>query len=190
MNNIKSRVESSSKTLNSNSNSKSLSIKSVPSSSISTSLFDAPIKQRPRILTKFSCETLMFPCSSKKLNLLGRQIARIPLSAAIIQMKFSDKRAAKPILSTLQNAFGRIKMEASLENREKFVILAAMVGRGPFIKKIVPRARGRVGIQNKPHSFLRMEIGIPDPFKIAKKQLKVKNRFQRERENVYIKLDY
>ena len=55
----------------------------------------------PQLFMQHKYSTANFKISHRKLNMLGRQIAGQPIDMAIMQMKFSEKRASKRIKSML-----------------------------------------------------------------------------------------
>ena len=146
-----------------------------------------------RELTKeFWIRTTLFRVSSQKLNLLGRQISRLPLPMAILQMKFSPKKAAREIYSLLLQAQSRIN-KLSPENGQitdptKFIIQQALVGNGPYLKRIDIKGRGRHGLIWRPHSFMRLQVAIPDEDATLRKRFKVK--IWKENKPAMVRLDY
>ncbi len=145
-------------------------------------------KKQPKPLTQFWIRTSMFRVSSQKLNLIGRQISNLSLPQAIVQMQFSPKRAAKEVLSLLLQAQGRIKAAPEKPDSSAFTIQQAVVGKGTYLKRIDIKGRGRHGIIWKPHSFLRVQVGIPDADALLKKRFKV--CVPRENKPVMVRLDY
>lgn len=147
-------------------------------------------------LNEFWIRTGLFRVSSQKLNLLGRQITRLPLPMAILQMKFSSKKAAKEIYSLLLQAQARIinlskdqlSSQQQITDPSKFVIQQAVIGNGPYLKRIDIKGRGRHGVIWRPHSFLRLQVAIPDADLALKKRFKVK--IQKENKPVMIRLNY
>lgn len=156
------------------------------------------IKKEP--IRDFWIRTSFFRVSSQKLNLLGRQIARLSLPTAILQMKFSKKKAAREVQALLLQAQSRITKLQLLPNQDnhhqqqqitdpsKFVIQQALVGKGPYLKRIDIKGRGRHGLIWRPHSFLRLQVAIPDEEAILNKKYKVK--IQKENKPVMIRLNY
>lgn len=176
-----------------NTNANSISVNSNPStnSTVLTPWTISPQKREP--LTDFWIRTSLFRVSSQKLNLLGRQIARLPLPAASLQMKFSLKKAAREVHSLLLQAQSRISKLDPLDGRQitdpsKFIVQQALVGKGPYLKRIDIKGRGRHGIIWRPHSFLRLQLAIPDEEAALKKKFKV--RIAKENKPVMTRLEY
>lgn len=141
----------------------------------------------------FWIRTRLFRVSSQKLNLLGRQISGLTVPMAALQMKFSVKKAAEDVKSVLLQAQARItkfdRMDGNqITDPSKFIIQQAIVGRGPYLKRIDIKGRGRHGVIWRPHSFLRLLIAIPDEDAILKKKFKV--RIAKENKPVMTRLDY
>lgn len=104
-------------------------------------------------------------------------------------MKFSQKKAAREIYTLLLQAQARIKQLNTAEtDPNKFIIQQAMVGKGTYIKRIDIKGRGRHGVIWRPHSFLRLQVAIPDIEAAIKKRFKV--RIHKENKPVMTRLDY
>ena len=129
----------------------------------------------------------MFRCSPQKLSDLARQLTGLPLDAAVLQAKFSPKRAARTLCQALCQAQGN----ALLRGRQPsdYVLREAVTGRGRYLKRIDIKGRGRCGIIKKPHAFMRLVLAIPDERTELTKLLRVR-KFPREEKPAYIKLDY
>ncbi|CAE6505640.1 unnamed protein product [Rhizoctonia solani] len=125
------------------------------------SLFDtveqaaAPLK----IHTQHKYSTAVFKISRRKLNLLANQISGKPIDAAILQMEFSDKRAARRIKSTLCLARDHAEMYKGL-TRGKLVVAEAWVSKGDYLQRVDPKGRGRLG--RKHHPSARMSIVLKE----------------------------
>lgn len=153
------------------------------------------VKREP--LNQFWIRTTLFRVSSQKLNLIGRQITRLPLPMAIAQMKFSPKKAAKEVHQLLLQAQARIshlpsKLEddsiVQINDPSKFIVQQALVGKGSYLKRIDIKGRGRHGVIWRPHSFLRLQVAIPDEDAALRKKFKV--RIHKENKPVMTRLNY
>ncbi|KAK6513390.1 54S ribosomal protein L22, mitochondrial [Arthrobotrys megalospora] len=99
------------------------------------------------------CQSHKFKTSLKKLGPLARQIAGKPLEHALVQMRYSPKKAAKEVLKHLVQA----KNEAILTKNfdpEQTYISQAWVGRGTPDKAPLTRARSRVHIIERPYTSI------------------------------------
>ncbi|CAE6520387.1 unnamed protein product [Rhizoctonia solani] len=126
------------------------------------SLFDtveeqasAPLKKH----TKHKYSTAVFKISRRKLNLLANQISGKPIDSAILQMEFSDKRAARRIKSTLCLARDHAEMYKGLA-RNKLVVAEAWVSKGDYLQRVDPKGRGRMG--RKHHPSARMSVVLKE----------------------------
>ncbi|KAL1614645.1 39S ribosomal protein L22, mitochondrial [Diplodia seriata] len=121
--------------------------------------------------------------SVKKLGMLARQIQGKPVDEAILQMRFSKKKAAKKVLEHLEYARdhavvsrgmglgeaegtkgdpveielkdGRRKL---VEDRTGIYVDQAWVGRGPYGKAYDIRARGRVNVLRLPSTSISVVL--------------------------------
>lgn len=132
-------------------------------------------------------QTPFFRGSTQKLNLLGRQISGLQLDAAILQMRFSPKKAAKEALEVLCKI--RLKIQGEGARPAEFYIKQIDVGRGTYLKRMDFKGRGRFGIMWKGHRFMRVCVHKPDPRRLVAKLLRIKH-FPREDKPILRKLDY
>ncbi|SPR11863.1 50S ribosomal protein L22 [Orientia tsutsugamushi str. Gilliam] len=92
---------------------------------------------------KFAKATLrMIKVSPRKLNLITGLIRNLKVSDAIMQLKFSKKRAAVDVKKCLQSAIANAENNDGLDI-DNLVVLKAIVGKGSVMKRLVPRARGK-----------------------------------------------
>lgn len=112
---------------------------------------------------KFWISTGFWRLSQWKLTLVANQVKGQSLREAILQMKFSRKKAAFYVHEALVRAVEAAK-ERNLDV-EKMRIIGAVTGRGSYLKDIDYMAKGRHGIIRHPTScakFLLKEI-VPKP---------------------------
>ena len=118
-----------------------------------------------------------FKTSVKKLGPLARQIAGKPIDDALVQMRFSKKKAAKDVKEHLEHArneaivkrgmaLGAVDGVSSppvaietkqgkkrlVRDRSELYIDQAWVGRGPYGKGLDHRARGRINTLRLPYT--------------------------------------
>ena len=143
-------------------------------------------------ITDFWIRTPLFRVSSQKLNMLGRQISRLPLPMAILQMKFTPKKAGNEVYDLLMQAQARITKLPEIPDQvidpSKFIVQQATVGNGPYLKRIDIKGRGRHGVIWRPHSFMRIQVALPDEDAILKKRFRV--RIQKENKPAMLRLNY
>ncbi|CAE6421212.1 50S ribosomal protein L22 [Rhizoctonia solani AG-1 IB] len=112
-----------------------------------------------KIHAQHKYSTAVFKISRRKLNLLANQIAGKPVDSAILQMEFSDKRAARRIKSTLCLARDHAEMYKGLA-REKLIVAEAWVSKGDYLQRVDPKGRGRIG--RKHHPSARMSVVLKE----------------------------
>lgn len=111
-----------------------------------TTLIDSKTGESKERVLEHKYSTANFRISHRKLQLLADQIGGgKPIDYAILQMQFSQKRAARRIKSTL--ALARDHAVAKGLNLSKLVVAEAWVGKGRTFKRIEIKGRGRMGIR-------------------------------------------
>jgi large subunit ribosomal protein L22 len=76
-----------------------------------------------------------------KVREVTRAIQGLPVSAALDLLAFTPKKAASLINKTLKSAVANAENNANLKV-DGLVVKEAVVGEGPTIKRMMPRARG------------------------------------------------
>jgi large subunit ribosomal protein L22 len=76
-----------------------------------------------------------------KVREVTREIQGLPVSAALDILAFTPKKAATLINKTLKSAVANAENNANLKV-DGLVVKEAVVGEGPTIKRMMPRARG------------------------------------------------
>lgn len=88
------------------------------------------------------------PTSLKKMDALASLINHKPLSHAMLQMKFSNKRHAPHLVKLLANAReGAIRKGM---DEESLVIDQAWITKGTYVKRLWVKGRGRLAVQRRP----------------------------------------
>lgn len=95
--------------------------------------------------------------SVKKLAPLARQIAGLNLNDAIVQMRFSPKKASQDILGLLGEARLEAIIRKGMKDQEIYVS-EAWVGRGTFDRELNHRARGRIDFLRKPYTSITIVL--------------------------------
>ena len=88
---------------------------------------------------------------------MARQIAGLNLNDAIVQMRFSPKKASQDILGLLGEARLEAIVRRGMKDQEIYVS-EAWVGRGTFERELNHRARGRVDILKKPYTSITVVL--------------------------------
>lgn len=95
--------------------------------------------------------------SVKKLAPLARQIAGMNLNDAIVQMRFSPKKASTDIMNLLGQARMEAMVRRGMTDGEMYVS-EAWVGRGTYEKEMSHRARGRIDMLMKPYTSITIVL--------------------------------
>ncbi|KAF3915072.1 hypothetical protein ABW21_db0206553 [Orbilia brochopaga] len=124
-----------------------------------------------------------FKTSIKKLAPLARQIAGKPLSHALVQMKFSPKKASKDILKHLEHARDEAILTKSFDP-EKTYISQAWVGRGTPDREPLKRARARIDIMVRPYTCISVILKETNTLeRLAREKVE-----KRQRQKVWVPL--
>lgn len=100
--------------------------------------------------------------SPRKLNLVAQSIRGLSVEVALDRLAFSKKRVAEDVRKAVQSAVANAENNHELDI-DRLVVAEATVGRTIVMKRMRPRARGRVGRLEKPFSNLRVVVReLPD----------------------------
>jgi len=133
----------------------------------------SPVVPRKKY-TEHKYSTAHFKMSQRKLNKLGRQIAGKTIDYAILQMKFSEKRASTRIQSML-NLAKKHAVEYKGLNPGKLIVSQAWVTKGEnFHKRIDIKGRGRMGI--KIHPEAKMSVVLREGKTVAELKKQAEDR--------------
>ena len=91
-----------------------------------------------------------------------REIQGLPVSAALDLLTFTPKKAAFLISKTLKSAIANAENNANLKP-DGLVVKEAIVGEGPTLKRIMPRARGSASRILKRTSHIRIVLSDEIP---------------------------
>src|SRR5260370_10054816 len=109
-----------------------------------------------------------------------REIQGLPVSAALDLVAFSPKKAAMLISKTLKSAVANAENNANLRV-DGLVVKEAIVGEGPTMKRMMPRARGSGSRILKRTSHIR--IVLTDEIEVKTRERRKKKREQEKRES-------
>jgi large subunit ribosomal protein L22 len=101
--------------------------------------------------------TRMLRISPQKLNLLAQMIRGRGVAQALADLTFSRKRIANEVKKTLESAVANAENNHDLDV-DSLVVSEAYVGKNLVMKRMRPRARGRVGRIQKPISQLTVVV--------------------------------
>tara|TARA_B100000575_G_C23002264_1_gene577491 strand:+ start:53 stop:424 length:372 start_codon:yes stop_codon:yes gene_type:complete len=99
----------------------------------------------------------MVRISPFKLSLVTKSIVNKKVSAAINQLKFSQKRISRNVLKVLNAAIANAENNKQLDI-DKLFIKEAFVGKSLRMKRWRPRAKGRAGSIIKPFSKITIVV--------------------------------
>src|SRR5438067_6522336 len=102
-----------------------------------------------------------------KVREVTREIQGLPVSAALDLLAFTPKKAAFLIGKTLKSAVANAENNANLKP-DGLVVKEAIVGEGPTMKRMMPRARGSGSRVLKRSSHIR--IVLTDEIKIETRE--------------------
>src|SRR6267143_1471665 len=114
-----------------------------------------------------------------KVREVTREIQGLPVSAALDLVAFSPKKAATLVNKTLKSAVANAENNANLKV-DGLVVKEAVVGEGPTMKRMMPRARGSGSRILKRTSHIR--IILTDEIKIETRETRKAKREQEKKE--------
>lgn len=80
--------------------------------------------------------------SPRKVRLVTDLVKNKPVDDALRELRFTNKRAAKPIAKLIESAAANAREEDGFA-RDQLEISSITVDKGPTLKRFRPRARGR-----------------------------------------------
>jgi len=95
--------------------------------------------------------------SPDKARLLIDQIRGKPVDEALRIARFAKAKAAKPIRKTLESAIANAEHNYDM-NVDELVVKEARIDRGPFLKRVSYRARGRADIIKRRTSHITIIV--------------------------------
>jgi large subunit ribosomal protein L22 len=115
-----------------------------------------------------------------KVREVAREIQGLPVSAALDLLAVTPKKAAFLIGKTLKSAIANAENNANLKP-DGLVVKEAIVGEGPTLKRMMPRARGSGSRILKRTSHIR--IVLSDEIEVETRETRKKKREQEKRES-------
>ena len=113
-----------------------------------------------------------------KVREVTREIQGLPVSAALDVLAFTPKKAAFLIGKTLKSAVANAENNANLKV-DGLVVKEAVVGEGPTMKRMMPRARGSGSRILKRTSHIK--IVLTDEIQIETRETRKAKRKQEEK---------
>jgi len=93
----------------------------------------------------------------RKVRIVADLIRGKPVKEAKKILKFTVKRAAKPLLKLLNSAIANAKHNFNLDENNLY-ISKILVNEGPKLKRVFPRARGHADIIQKKTSHVTLVL--------------------------------
>lgn len=100
--------------------------------------------------------------SPRKANQILELIRGLPVDNAEEVLQFSPKPFAKIVNKILKSAVNNMTQKNDKVDVESLVVLEAVAGSAPTIKKIMPRARGRASRIFRRFAHIRIVVEGPD----------------------------
>src|SRR6266496_3620874 len=118
--------------------------------------------------------------SPYKAREVTREIQGLPVSAALDLLAFTPKKAAFLISKTLKSAIANAENNANLKP-DGLVVKEAIVGEGPTLKRMTPRARGSGSRILKRTSHIR--IVLSDEIEVETRETRKKKQKQKKKKS-------
>jgi large subunit ribosomal protein L22 len=96
--------------------------------------------------------------SPTKVRRVAEQIRGRPVAEAQAVLKFLPHRAARVLERTLKSAVANAENNLDL-SRQDLIVTRAYVDSGPSMKRLMPRARGRMDVLVKRSSHVTIVVG-------------------------------
>jgi large subunit ribosomal protein L22 len=121
--------------------------------------------------------------SPRKVRLVADLVRGASLQDAKVQLTFSTKNAARPILKLIKSAEANADHNAQLDT-STLIVKAIMVNEGPTLKRFMPRAFGRATTLRKRMSHITVVLAGEEGKKVATKKKKVEKEESTDTEEV------
>ncbi|CAK9019877.1 50S ribosomal protein L22 [Durusdinium trenchii] len=92
-----------------------------------------------------------------KLNMVARLIRRLPVPEAMLQLRYCRKVRSHDFMVMIKHGCEVAKEKMGLEPHELNVAIVNL-GRGPFLKRIDIKGRGRSGLLTLPYTHVEIEL--------------------------------
>lgn len=95
--------------------------------------------------------------SPRKVRLVTDLVKNKPIDDALRELRFTNKRAAKPIAKLIESAAANAREKNDL-TRDQLEVSRITVDKGPTLKRFRPRARGRATGVKKRTSHITVNL--------------------------------
>lgn len=112
-------------------------------------------KLKKRLIMEVKAQTKHIRMSPRKLNLVAKSIKDLPLEKALEKLSFLRKRAAEPLLKTLNSAIANATNNFGLK-KDNLRIKSIQILKGPTLKRWRAVSRGRAHPYEKKTSHIKV----------------------------------
>jgi large subunit ribosomal protein L22 len=116
-----------------------------------------PKRERELADNQAMAMTRLLRTSPRKLNLVAQLIRGLKAEQALNQLTFNRRRISGEVKKVLMAAIANAENNHDLDV-DRLVVAEASVGKSLVMKRVRPRARGRMGRIEKPFSRLRIVV--------------------------------
>lgn len=119
----------------------------------------------------------------RKVRLVVDLIRGMSVQEARLQLEFSPKNAAKPVLKVLNSAVANAEHNLNADTKN-FHVLSAYVNEGPKFMRFIPRAQGRATPLRKRMSHITIVVGDKNTEAVDKAEKVEKAEVKKEKKVV------
>lgn len=95
--------------------------------------------------------------SPKRARMVAEKLRGRSVDEALLEAQFTGSKAARVIYKTLESAIANAEHNFDLDV-DQLIVHEATVDKGPVLKRMKPRARGRADIMRKPTSHITVVV--------------------------------
>lgn len=95
--------------------------------------------------------------SPERARLVAREIQGKTIDEALVLVQFAKAKAARPIWKLLESAVANAEHNYDMDV-DRLYVKEVRVDRGPVLKRMKPRARGRADIIRRPTSHITVVV--------------------------------
>ena len=95
--------------------------------------------------------------SPKRARMVAEKLRGRSVDEALLEAQFTGSKAARVIYKTLESAIANAEHNFDLDV-DRLIVHEATVDKGPVLKRMKPRSRGRADIMRKPTSHITVVV--------------------------------
>ena len=95
--------------------------------------------------------------SPDRARLVAREIAGKPVDEALLTVQFAKSKGARALRKVLESAIANAEHNYEMDV-DRLYVKEARVDKGPFLKRMKPRSRGRADIIKRPTSHITVVV--------------------------------